>query len=123
MLRVRKSRILGTEGDELDQEYGTTSKRYELSGMFCQTCVRKVREAFEDLEGATLIDVTVGSALVSRYPQAVAESSVLERFARAGYPAIQEETTKDPWKRFLRWMIKANEKRFGNKRPDCCDLN
>lgn len=30
---------------------------------------------------------------------------------------------KNSWNSYLERLAKANEKTFGGKRPDCCDLN
>lgn len=54
-----------------------------IEGMHCQVCVARVSKAIEKVEGATVQQVNVGSAVVSVDPSK--EPAVLEAIRKAGY--------------------------------------
>lgn len=54
-----------------------------IEGMHCQSCVRRVRQAIEKVEGAEVRQVEVGSADVAVEPSH--QAAVLESIRKAGY--------------------------------------
>ena len=56
-----------------------------IQGMHCQACVRRVQKALENVEGAKVEAVEVGSAVVNVEP--ARETAVLEAVRKAGYEA------------------------------------
>lgn len=55
----------------------------QIEGMHCQACVARVSKAIEKVDGATVQNVSVGSAVVSADPSK--EPAVLEAIRKAGY--------------------------------------
>lgn len=62
---------------------------FEVSGMTCGGCARRVERAMRGLDGVSDvgIDVARGQAVVTFDPAVVAASRIEEASARAGYPA------------------------------------
>lgn len=54
-----------------------------IEGMHCDACVRRVRMALEKVEGLTVREVKVGSAIVDA--DVVKQSAALEAIQKAGY--------------------------------------
>ena len=54
-----------------------------IEGMHCDACVKRVRMALEKVEGVTVREVAVGSALVDADP--AHHAAALEAIQRAGY--------------------------------------
>jgi len=54
-----------------------------IEGMHCDACVRRVRMALEKVEGVTVREVKVGSAVVEA--DAAKQASALEAIQKAGY--------------------------------------
>ncbi len=61
--------------------------RIEIGGMGCDHCVRAVRSALERIDGLTIVDVSVGSAIVAM-PDASLSGQVDEAIAAAGYEVV-----------------------------------
>jgi len=59
------------------------SMRLAIEGMHCEACVKRVRKAIEQVGGARVEKVEIGSAAVAVDP--AAETSVLEAVRNAGY--------------------------------------
>lgn len=60
-----------------------------IDGMHCGACVRRVTQALQKVDGAEAQEVCIGAARVS-VPDTVAEQSVLDSVAKAGYSAYPE---------------------------------
>lgn len=54
-----------------------------IEGMHCDACVRRVRMALEKVEGLTVREVKVGSAVVDA--DAAKQSAALDAIQKAGY--------------------------------------
>jgi copper chaperone len=54
-----------------------------IEGMHCQACVKRVRMALEKVDGLTVRDVTIGSAVVDA--DAKQQAAALEAIQKAGY--------------------------------------
>jgi copper chaperone CopZ len=54
-----------------------------IEGMHCDACVRRVRTALEKVDGLTVRDVQVGSAVVDA--DAAQQAAALEAIQKAGY--------------------------------------
>ena len=54
-----------------------------IEGMHCDACVRRVRMALEKVEGVTVREVTVGSAVVDT--DASRQEAALAAIVKAGY--------------------------------------
>ncbi|MSV34138.1 MAG: heavy-metal-associated domain-containing protein [Bryobacterales bacterium] len=54
-----------------------------IEGMHCDACVRRVRMALEKVDGLTVRDVKVGSAVVDA--DAAQQAAALEAIQKAGY--------------------------------------
>lgn len=54
-----------------------------IEGMHCQACVQRVRKAIEKVDGVSVQQVEVGSAVVTSDP--AHEPAVLDAIRKAGY--------------------------------------
>ncbi len=54
-----------------------------IEGMHCEACVKRVRMALEKLEGVTVREVGIGSAVVDA--DVAKQASALEAIQKAGY--------------------------------------
>lgn len=53
----------------------------KIDGMHCDACVRRLRKALEKLQGAEILEVSVGTVRVQGAPRAEVEATVV----KAGY--------------------------------------
>lgn len=53
----------------------------KVDGMHCDACVRRLRKALEKLQGAEILEVSVGTVRVQGAPHAEVEAAVV----KAGY--------------------------------------
>jgi copper chaperone len=53
----------------------------KVDGMHCDACVRRLRKALEKLQGAEILEVSVGTVRVQGPPRAEVEAAVI----KAGY--------------------------------------
>ncbi|MDA3809379.1 MAG: LDCC motif putative metal-binding protein [Spirochaetaceae bacterium] len=83
------------------------------------------------LNDNNIVDVNTGenSISIEYYQQLTSREKLQTLIENAGIELkIQESDSeiiyeKNPFKRFINRMAASNEKRFGNKRLDCCDLH
>jgi copper chaperone len=60
-----------------------------IEGMHCQACVQRVRKALEKVDGVSVSQVEVGSAVVAADP--AYEAAVLDAVRKAGYEPRKSE--------------------------------
>ena len=63
------------------------TRELAISGMTCQMCVKHVTRALNGIDGLTVKDVNVGSAIVEYDPAAVPEDGIRAAVREAGYEA------------------------------------
>ena len=63
------------------------TRQLSITGMTCQMCVKHVTRALSGVDGLTVKDVTVGSAVVEYDPAAVPEERLHDAVREAGYEA------------------------------------
>lgn len=63
--------------------------KVQIEGMHCQACVARVSKAIQNVEGASVDQIEVGSAMVSA--DAAREPAVLEAIRKSGYEAHKVE--------------------------------
>jgi copper chaperone CopZ len=61
-----------------------------IDGMHCGSCVRRVTQALQKVEGADVKEVRVGAARIA-VSERVAAPSLLEAVGKAGYSAHLEQ--------------------------------
>lgn len=61
----------------------------QISGMSCGHCVRTVQEALEDVDGAEVLGVEVGSARVRYDPERVRRERLVEAVEGVGFGVQQ----------------------------------
>lgn len=57
----------------------------KISGMSCQHCVRRVKEAIDAVKGVSASDVAVGSATVTFAEGETSEAALKSAVTKAGY--------------------------------------
>lgn len=60
---------------------------FDVDGMHCGGCVRRVRGVLEHIAGVTVTDVVVGKAAGQLDPDETDAAELLEALHKAGYPA------------------------------------
>lgn len=65
---------------------------FQVDGMGCGSCVRKVRAALASVPGVSVEKVEVGSAAVAYDPKVASPAAIAGALADAGYPARKEES-------------------------------
>ena len=104
----------------MDDATMTETARLSIAGMSCARCIEKVRAALGKLEGVEELDVTMGSATLTYYPLAVSLERITACIEALGYTAARFRPSRNPFRRFLDGMIRANEEAFGSGPPGCC---
>ncbi len=61
-----------------------------IDGMHCGSCVRRVTQALQTVEGAEVQEVRLGAARVQVEDTVVSEQALLASVAKAGYSAHVE---------------------------------
>lgn len=62
-----------------------------IEGMSCGHCIKSVRSGLEQVDGLTVEQVEVGSAVVSFDPALVKSNDVIGAVKKAGYSVISVE--------------------------------
>jgi copper chaperone CopZ len=75
-------------GDELSFEDSMEQLTMAISGMSCGGCVTNVRNALDDVSGARVDAVTVGSATVSYDASQTNPEAIAQAVADAGYQVV-----------------------------------
>lgn len=65
----------------------------QVQGMSCGHCVRAVKDALSQVEGATVEKVEIGSAVVAFDPQQTSTGALVDAVADAGYEAQEATST------------------------------
>ena len=61
------------------------TETFEVEGMTCNGCMRKVREALEKVEGVEIEDLSIRSAEITYDPTAVDRSAIVDAIRAEGY--------------------------------------
>lgn len=64
-----------------------------VQGMSCGHCVRAVKDALSQVEGATVEKVEIGSAVVVFDPQQTSTGALVDAVADAGYEAQEASSS------------------------------
>jgi len=71
------------------------TKTFRVEGMHCDHCKNRVEEAVNDIKGiAGKVNLKKGE-LSASYAEEVEDTRILERLARAGYPAFPEPESEN----------------------------
>ncbi len=99
-------------------------ERVELSvsGMSCENCVQRVKQALTGLPGVLDVEVSIGRVSLSYYPQAVGSEAINSRIEALGYRIPVPSKSRNPFRRLVDRMGDANEKALEGKRMDCCKI-
>lgn len=62
-----------------------------INGMHCDACVRRVTNALQQIDGATVDDVAVGSAHLSFNPEQTSQEKIAQAINRIGFHAVTQE--------------------------------
>ena len=107
----------------MDDGEGLSTIELSLDGMHCEKCVETVKTALSGVDGIDYFKVALGKAQVSFLPQLVSIAYIEKLIDESGYSVRRNATRKGFFGRFIDRMIESNEKNFGNKRLDCCNLS
>ena len=70
-----------------------------------------------------LCDSEKGVLRIEYLPEAISASIIRQQVEQLGLSLAKERKSRNPLKRFIGRMIKANEEAFGTETLDCCKLN
>jgi copper chaperone CopZ len=104
----------------MDDSTMKETARLWVAGMHCDQCVKNIRSALEKMEGIEDLDVTMGSVKLGYYPMAVSLDRIIAGISSLGYSVRQPATSRNPFRRFLDRMTRANQEAFGSEPPSCC---
>lgn len=65
--------------------------RLDITGMSCDHCVRAVREALAEVDGAQVESVEIGSATVSYDPARTSPDAIADAVSDEGYAAVRAD--------------------------------
>ncbi len=101
---------------------GLQSLDLPVSGMICEACVQRVRQALASLPGVESIEVQVGWVRLDYYAEALSADSIRARIESLGYGVPSPQPSRNPVRRLLERMGEANAKALAGKRLDCCKI-
>ncbi len=104
----------------MDDATMTETATLSIAGMHCDQCIRRVCDALGRLAGIENLDVTMGSVTLDYYPMALSLDNIIACISSLGYEVSRSKPSRNPFRRFLDGMIRANEKAFGSGPPSCC---
>ncbi len=89
-----------------------TTTKFQVSGMTCQSCVRRVQDALR-LDGVARVNVTLAAQRVEvDHDQRISEEALAAAIRAAGYEAsMPPGAVDDP---------RAGQARSGSARRSCC---
>ena len=91
-----------------------------VTGMHCDACVARLRNAVEALPGVEAVAARLGALRAEYYPQAVSRQGIVEAVRALGYGVEEGPQSRAG---FLARMARTNQELFGSRRLDCCTLN
>ncbi|GEM_PF-2386461 len=84
----------------------------------------EIKVQLESNEGISEVLFFTNNVLKLNYsPYVLSKKMVIDLLAAYGIRPKQEEKIKNPFKRFIHKLAKANEKNFGSEPLECCKLN
>jgi copper chaperone CopZ len=103
---------------------GLQSLDLPVTGMRCEACVRRVRQALAGLPGVVQenIEVQVGRVRLGYYAEALSAETIRARIESLGFGIPSPQRSRNPIRRLLERMGDANERALAGKRLDCCKL-
>lgn len=84
---------------------------------------KRVQESLLEVEAIRSVTQEKGVLRIEYLPEAISASIIRQQVERLGLSLAKERKSRNPLKRFIGRMIKANEEAFGTKTLDCCQLN
>jgi len=108
----------------MDFEEGLQSLDLPVTGISCETCVQRVRQALAGLPGVELerIKVEIGRVRLDYYAAAVSAETIRARIESLGYGIPVPARSRNPIRRFLDRLGDANARALEGKRLDCCKI-
>jgi copper chaperone len=93
-----------------------------VTGMHCESCVRRVTAAVGALAGVEAVNAHIGCVRVEFYPQAVSREGIEAAIRGLGYGIDNggDDARRDG---LLARMARTNQELFGSRRLNCCTLN
>ena len=61
------------------------TETFDVEGMTCNGCIRKVREALQKVDGIEIEDLSIRSAEITYDPSEVERSTIVEAIRAEGY--------------------------------------
>lgn len=91
--------------------------------------LRSLEEVIIAIDGIEYVRFGKGKILVEHFSQVLDEHRLIQELKGIGIQVIEspQETMikrgNNPLKRYIQKLAAANEKKYGSRRLDCCDLN
>jgi cation transport ATPase len=90
---------------------GLQSLDLPVTGMRCEACVRRVRQALAGLPG-----------VVQENTEALGAETIRARIESLGFGIPSPQRSRNPIRRLLERMGDANDRALAGKRLDCCKI-
>jgi len=99
----------------------TTEKlNFKILGMHCENCKTTLTKTLEKLKGINFVSIDLESCKchIEFDPNIIKEESIENEITKLGY-----HIEKGRFQKWLDRMAKSNEKQFGSKHLECCNIN
>jgi len=106
----------------------TVKIEFPINGTNDRTSLDQAIRTLGNNKGITEAFLKENILIVEYYSQIIGEEALRVLIGQSGLrlaeePDAPEKRERNPVKRYINRLAKSNEKRFGNRRLDCCDLN
>ena len=99
------------------------SMTFDFQKQLNQRDLEHLKTRLVKVVGVESFDITPDSLRVEYVPFLIAEDSITGIIRQTGFPVKTGEKKKGVIRKFLDKLVKSNRETFGNKKPDCCNLN
>ena len=85
--------------------------------------LERIEKSLKSMAGVHTLGREEKKLSITYHPDIISAYSVREAIKELGYSIERKSRTKNPFKRFVKWLADSNEKDFGNESLDCCTIN
>ncbi len=106
-----------------ENEINFTFKELEVEGLILQQKENEIARVLSKLDGIKTFDISDNKIKLSFISDIVSINIIKEEIEKNGLKIISNKKKLNPFTRLINRLIKSNEKNFGSKTLDCCNLN
>ncbi len=106
-----------------DNEINFTFKELEVEGLISLQKENEIARVLSKLDGIKTFDIGNNKIKLSFISYIISINIIKEEIEKNGLKIISNKKSLNPFTRLINRLIKSNEKTFGSKTLDCCNLN